>query len=133
MTEKTEFDPVERPRHYVESAVKIEPIELLRNAPFDLGCALKYLIRYDKKGNAEQDLRKALWYIECTEESLACNRYVYDEFIRMHFHLLCAFLPFVRNNGTSQRVREVLDVLREYAEKELEFRSKQNGTEDQEA
>ena len=132
MTEKTEFDPVDRPRHYVESAVTIEPIELLRHAPFDLGCALKYLIRYDKKGNAEQDLRKALWYIECTEESLACNRYVYDEFIRTHFHLLCAFLPFVRKDGADQRIRGVLDVLREHAEKELEFRSKQNEIEDQE-
>ena len=125
-------DNVNHPRHYVESAVTIEPIELLRHAPFDLGCALKYLIRYDKKGNAEQDLRKALWYIECTEESLACNRYVYDEFIRTHFHLLCAFLPFVRNNVADPRIGGVLDVLREYAEKELEFRSKQNEIEDQE-
>lgn len=129
MTDELKFDPVNRPKHYVESAVTIEPIELLRHAPFDLGCALKYLIRYDKKGNAEQDLRKALWYIECTEESRAFKRYVYDEFIRTYFNLLCAFLPFVRNNVDYPRIERVLDVLREYAEKELKFRSKQNGTE----
>ena len=104
----------------------------MRHAPFDLGCALKYLIRYDKKGNAEQDLRKALWYIECTEESRAFKRYVYDEFIRTYFNLLCAFLPFVRNNVDYPRIERVLDVLREYAEKELKFRSKQNDIEHQE-
>lgn len=119
MTGKTEFDPVERPRHYVESAVTIEPIELLRHAPFDLGCALKYLIRYDKKCNAKQDLKKALWYLDRVEESCLYNRKPYLKFFREHFSLLSAFIPRM-NVADHLTVWFCLEELRNYAEEALE-------------
>jgi hypothetical protein len=41
----------------------VDIVELAtRNA--NLGNALKYVVRADHKGNAVEDLRKALWYIQ---------------------------------------------------------------------
>jgi hypothetical protein len=61
----TEKEQVDHPDHYqskegLESIDVIEAFEL----GFNLGNAVKYLLRANKKGNKEIDLRKAIWYIE---------------------------------------------------------------------
>ena len=55
-------DMVNEPPHYKESAVEIEPIEVLKYMDFCLGNAFKYVIRAGKKGDYVEDLRKAQWY-----------------------------------------------------------------------
>lgn len=63
-----EYDPVDRPKHYVENSVDgHEPIDLIRHCSFPIGNFLKYVLRAGhKEGNTkEQDLRKALWYGRC--------------------------------------------------------------------
>lgn len=61
----TEFDPVNNPRHYTEGR-QHEPIDVIEDwgLDFQLGNAVKYISRAGRKGNAVQDLRKAIWYIE---------------------------------------------------------------------
>ena len=62
-------DPVNHPSHYTSG--KIEVIDFLedQNLPFHLANALKYICRAGKKdkNKTEEDLRKAIWYL---------NRYI---------------------------------------------------------
>jgi hypothetical protein len=55
---------VDHPQHY-QSDGGIEAIDVIEsfNLGFNLGNAIKYVLRADNKGNKKQDLEKALWYI----------------------------------------------------------------------
>lgn len=59
-------DPVTNPKHYqTDSGLEaIEVIEAFFQNDYHLGNAFKYLARAGKKDDREQDLRKAVWYIE---------------------------------------------------------------------
>ena len=57
-------DPVNHPRHYTQHPSGIECIQVTRHMGFNLGNAIKYIWRADLKGDAVQDLKKAIWYIE---------------------------------------------------------------------
>jgi hypothetical protein len=56
-------DLVNSPAHYdgglLEAIDVIESFEL----GFNLGNAVKYILRCEKKGNKKQDLEKAIWYL----------------------------------------------------------------------
>lgn len=62
--EITANDSVNHPKHYTSHPSGVEVIELTENLSFCAGNAVKYLARKDLKGNAVEDLRKALWYFE---------------------------------------------------------------------
>lgn len=53
---------INHPPHY--NAYSIEVIEVTRYCSFDVGNAVKYMLRHPYKGASEQDLGKALWYID---------------------------------------------------------------------
>lgn len=65
---------VNHPPHYtwLKELVGIEVIDIVRHLDFDLGCAVKYILRQGRKSEkgmsdkekAVEDLRKAIWYIE---------------------------------------------------------------------
>lgn len=57
-------DPVNNPPHYTGHPSGIECIQITEHMGFNLGNAVKYVWRADLKGNAIEDLRKAVWYIE---------------------------------------------------------------------
>ncbi len=65
---------INHPAHY--QGKRFEVIDIIEDYKlgFNLGNALKYILRAAKKGNKLQDLKKALWYIEreC-EETLRDN------------------------------------------------------------
>ena len=54
---------VNHPQHY--NMGKIEVIDFIEdhNLNFNLGNAVKYISRCEHKGKKEEDLRKALWYV----------------------------------------------------------------------
>jgi hypothetical protein len=56
-------DPVNHPKHYTEHPSGVECIQITEHMGFNLGNALKYVWRADLKGNAREDLQKAIWYI----------------------------------------------------------------------
>lgn len=68
------FDPIIRPKHY--NLGEVECIDALKSAlgddfyAFCRGNAIKYLWRAGSKGKLEEDLRKAIWYIEMELASL---------------------------------------------------------------
>ena len=115
-------DNVNHPEHYVKASVRVEPIDLLRYAPFDLGCAMKYLIRFDKKGKPVEDLQKASWYLKCVEESCEFNYEPYNAFFKSHAQLIFKFFPYAKVNNYPCYA-EFIRAMRRYAEQALDFRT----------
>jgi hypothetical protein len=68
------IDNVNHPPHYLsrniycncskEDSAPIECIDITRHFNFNLGNAIKYIWRSDFKGNAKEDLQKAIWYLQ---------------------------------------------------------------------
>lgn len=66
-------DKVNHPSHYsyLKKLIGIEVIDITRHMDFDLGNAIKYILRaghkteegYDDKTKTIEDLKKAVWYI----------------------------------------------------------------------
>lgn len=56
-------DLVKHPPHYTEHPSKIECIEITRHLDFNRGNAIKYLWRCGKKDSVNQELKKAIWYL----------------------------------------------------------------------
>ena len=63
-------DSVDHPKHY--QGEKFEVIDIIDDYDlgFNLGNAIKYILRADKKDNKVEDLQKAIWYLE-----RECDRY----------------------------------------------------------
>lgn len=66
---KESIDYVNRPQHYADR--KFEVIDVMKDTQdfaryvgYLEGCVIKYIMRWDKKDNPVQDLRKAQWYLE---------------------------------------------------------------------
>lgn len=62
--ENYEMDNVNHPKHYIgkngiESIDVIEAFDL----GFNMGNAIKYILRSGKKGDRIEDIRKAIWYL----------------------------------------------------------------------
>lgn len=55
---------VNHPSHYKSG--RLEAIEVIEdfNLNFHLGNAVKYILRAGKKGDKQEDLQKAIWYLE---------------------------------------------------------------------
>jgi len=67
-------DSVNHPSHYKSS--KMECIEIIEafGLSFHLGNAVKYIIRSGKKGDAKEDLNKAIWYLQRAIQNLEGKR-----------------------------------------------------------
>lgn len=61
--EKNKFDAVNKPRHYNVHKSGVECIQITEQLNFCLGNAIKYIWRADEKGNAVEDLKKSVWYL----------------------------------------------------------------------
>ena len=57
------IDIINHPPHYTAHQSKIECIEITRHLDFNRGNAIKYLWRCGKKDAANQELKKAIWYL----------------------------------------------------------------------
>lgn len=57
-------DAVNHPKHYTSHKSGIECIQITEHMGFNLGNAMKYVWRSDLKGDALEDLEKAVWYIQ---------------------------------------------------------------------
>lgn len=56
-------ETVNHPAHYQAGGIEVIEIIHRYGLDFDLGNAVKYLLRADHKGNRLDDLRKARWYV----------------------------------------------------------------------
>lgn len=59
-------DVVNHPPHYTTGGIEVIDAIEAWGLPFDLGNAVKYIARAGKKdpSKTDEDLRKALWYVE---------------------------------------------------------------------
>lgn len=64
LNETLKPDLVNHPPHYTSHPSGIECIQVTRHMNFNIGNAMKYLWRADEKGDAIQNLEKAIWYIK---------------------------------------------------------------------
>jgi hypothetical protein len=55
-------DPI-NPSHYRKHPSGIECIEVTRHMNFNIGNAIKYIWRYEDKGDPIENLKKAQWYL----------------------------------------------------------------------
>lgn len=60
---ESNFDMVNSPKHYKGKTFEVIDIINDYGLNFELGNAIKYILRADKKGNKKQDLEKAIWYL----------------------------------------------------------------------
>lgn len=63
-------DPVNHPSHYTSHPSGVEAITVCEHMSFNVGNALKYCWRSGLKGDAIQDLQKAIWYLQREVERL---------------------------------------------------------------
>jgi hypothetical protein len=66
-------DPI-NPPHYKRHPSGIECIAVVRHMGFNLGNAVKYIWRAGEKGDAVEDLEKAVWYLRDEIERLKAAR-----------------------------------------------------------
>jgi hypothetical protein len=59
-----QWSTVNHPPHYTSHPSGVECIQITEHFNFCIGNAIKYLWRAGLKGEALEDLRKAIWYIE---------------------------------------------------------------------
>lgn len=61
---KENTEKVDHPHHY--KGVGMEAIDVIKafQLNFGLGNAVKYILRAEKKGTRETDLKKAIWYLQ---------------------------------------------------------------------
>lgn len=64
---------VDHPAHYNSHPSGVEAIEIAERLSFNLGNAIKYLMRRKHKGRELEDLQKALWYTKREHERLSKN------------------------------------------------------------
>ena len=64
MNYNPDADMVNHPPHY-QTDSGMQPIDVIEkfHLNFNLGNAIKYILRSDKKGNKRQDLEKAIYYL----------------------------------------------------------------------
>lgn len=103
--EQAKEDLVNHPKHYTAASVQLEPIDVLRYAPFDLGNALKYILRAPHKGNALLDYQKALKYLNWAKQSAVSNE-SYQNFFSHYGLLLNKFEAFkgINFNGFDEDI-----------------------------
>ena len=87
-------DMINHPDHYTQAGVMLEPIDVLRYAPFDLGNCLKYILRAGHKNDKLEDLEKAERYLEWAMESYLRNPEPYATFLNHYGSMLVKFEVF---------------------------------------
>lgn len=63
-------ETVNHPPHYNAHPSGVECIDVVEHMTFNLGNAVKYIWRADRKGNQIEDLKKAAWYVNREIERL---------------------------------------------------------------
>ncbi len=61
---KDEQKDIINPKHYKSHPSGVECIDVIEHMSFNIGNAIKYAWRQGMKGDAVEDLEKAIWYIQ---------------------------------------------------------------------
>ena len=102
-------DNVNHPEHYLKASAhpSVEPIMFCRLFPFNLGNAIKYILRAEYKGHANEDYSKAIWYLEDFKVN---NKVDLNNFNNPHlveYHIIHWFIE--ENNTAGRILRKLFD------------------------
>ena len=102
-------DNVKHPEHYLKASAhpSVEPIMFCRLFPFNLGNAIKYILRAEYKGHANEDYSKAIWYLEDFKVN---NKVDLNNFNNPHlveYHIIHWFIE--ENNTAGRILRNLFD------------------------
>ena len=102
-------DNVNHPEHYLKASAhpSVEPIMFCRLFPFNLGNAIKYILRAEYKGHANEDYSKAIWYLEDFKVN---NKVDLNNFNNPHlveYHIIHWFIE--ENNTAGRILRNLFD------------------------
>lgn len=114
-----EYDLVNNPKHYVERSAKLEPIDILKYAPFALGSALKYMIRAGYKDDELQDLNKAEYYLNVSSKTIreSCDgNATYQEFFDKYGMFLPKFPGLPKIQYTMSYSPDIISKLLEFVQ-----------------
>lgn len=109
-------DNVNHPIHYNSHPSGVECIQVAEHMGFCLGNAVKYIWRADNKGNAVEDLRKAIWYLQREVERRETTRKEEQE-LPTDRQRVCAFmqdvkelpLPQLESKWLSSKLDEIIE------------------------
>lgn len=110
-------DNVNHPKHYTQASVSLEPIDVIRDCPFDLGNAIKYVCRAGHKDDELQDLLKAKRYIVWTAESYVFDPEPYEHFMKTKGLLMRKLTPFA--DLYSVTVNDLIDELEQLIDSKI--------------
>lgn len=66
-------ETVNHPKHYNSNPSGVECITVVEHMNFCLGNAMKYIWRAGEKGDAKEDIKKAIWYLNRELERININ------------------------------------------------------------
>jgi hypothetical protein len=90
------------PQHYTR--YEIQPIEICEILPYNLGCVVKYVLRYDAK-NGLEDLEKANWYLERQISQQSSGKLRFFGFGDLHEQQVD---DFISKNNMSEYVQRII-------------------------
>lgn len=61
-------DNINHPTHYQGNGLEVIDVIEAFDLNFNLGNAVKYILRAGKKGDKKEDLKKAIWYLNKESE-----------------------------------------------------------------
>lgn len=70
----SDFDPVNKPSHYIQASILMQPIELTARLNSCLGQAINYVVRAPYKNNKVEDLQKAIFYFNKYKDVIASKK-----------------------------------------------------------
>ena len=96
-------DNVNHPEHYLKASAhpSVEPIMFCRLFPFNLGNAIKYILRAEYTGHANEDYSKAIWYLEDFKVN---NKVDLNNFNNPHLVEYHIIHWFIEENNTAGRI-----------------------------
>ena len=101
-------DPVNHPHHYMAASVIVQPIELTARLDSCLGQALQYVLRAPFKGNEQEDLSKAVFYLRKRADLLKKTSTVLPV---MFFDETAGFISAFRDGLPESLAKTVMRVL----------------------
>lgn len=70
---------VDHPKHYNSHPSGIEAISICEHLPFNVGNAVKYVMRAAHKGARDEDMQKAAWYLNREAERVERTGFVFGD------------------------------------------------------
>ena len=104
-------DNVNHPKHYTSHPSGVECIEIAEHMNFCLGNAIKYIWRAGQKGDAVEDLRKAVFYLrrELGNRTKCDAKTDHEKVLAFARALMAVPVPQVESQWVRNQMEEIIE------------------------